>query len=167
MVDGLDKIFPIQADPSVRKRNDRDGTAYAQYFKNISGLTLEPGNNDILYGIEKMRDYMFAGKLKIFNDLEAMIDEASRYMYALTSSVKNSNDKPLDKHNHLLDALRYIVARLPKDPNQLIKIYSRTDVQGWFDEGQIRPKMKSAFEGEPKGQEVVFGRGKIKGGFNL
>jgi hypothetical protein len=27
--------------------------------------------------------------------------------------------------------------------------------------------MKSAFEGELKGQEVVFGRGKIKGGFNL
>jgi phage terminase large subunit len=166
MVDGYEKVFQVQADPSVRKRNDRDGTAYAQYFKNISGLILEPGNNDILYGIEKMRDYMFAGKLKIFNDLESIIDEASRYAYA-SHNTKNSNDKPIDKHNHLLDALRYVIARLPKDPNQLLKIYSKiTDIQGWFDDGRKRPRISSTFESEePKG--IIFGRNKIKGGFNI
>jgi hypothetical protein len=167
MVEGYEKVFPIQADPSVRKRSDRDGTAYAQYFKNISGLTLEPGNNDILYGIEKVRDYMFAGKLKFFNDLENMVDEASRYMYATNLTTKNSNDKPIDKHNHLLDALRYVVARLPKDPNQLIKIYSKAgEIQGWFEDSVRRPEVKTAFNADPEPQ-VIFGRGKIKGGFNI
>jgi phage terminase large subunit len=167
LVEGYDRVFQIQADPSVRKRNDRDGTAYAQYFKNISGITLEPANNDLLYGIEKVRDYMFAGKIKFFNDLEAMVDEASRYIYASSSSSRNSNDKPLDKHNHLLDALRYIVARLPKDPNQLIKIYSRAnEIENWF-EDKARATVKSAFNSDPHDQGIVFGRGKIKGGFNV
>jgi phage terminase large subunit len=167
MVEGFEKVFPIQADPSVKKRNDRDGTAYAQYFKNISGLTLEPANNDILYGIEKVRDYMFAGKLKFFNDLDALIDEANRYMYAQSSSDKNTNDKPIDKHNHLMDALRYMIARLPKDPNQLLKIYSKnSEIEGWFQD-TVRPTVKSAFNSEPADQGIVFGRGKIKGGFNV
>jgi phage terminase large subunit len=167
MVEGYEKVFQIQADPSVRKRNDRDGTAYAQYFKNISGLTLEPGNNDILYGIEKVRDYMFSGKLKFFNDLENMIDEASRYMYASNMTTKNTNDKPLDKHNHLLDALRYVVARLPKDPNQMLKIYSKTgEIEGWFNDTVRKPEMKTAFNAEPEPQ-IVFGRGKVKGGFSV
>jgi PBSX family phage terminase large subunit len=167
LVEGFDKVFPIQADPSVRKRNDRDGTAYAQYFKNISGLILEPGNNDILYGIEKMRDYMFAGKLKFFNDLEALVDEASRYMYA-SRTATNTNDKPIDKNNHLMDALRYVVARLPKDPNQLIKIYSKVgDIQGWFEQGIKKPELKTAFNAEPPEQAIVYGKGKIKGGFSV
>jgi hypothetical protein len=168
MIEGFEKVFPVQADPSVRRRNDRDGTAYAQYFKNISGITLEPGNNDILYGIEKVRDYMFSGKLKFFNDLEALIDEASRYIYTNSFTNKNTNDKPVDKNNHLLDALRYVVARLPKDPNQMIKIYSRiSDFQSWLDDGRHRTRIVDGFnQKEEPGQQTVT-RKAVKGGIVL
>ena len=48
---GLKLFMPIQADPSVRQRSERDGISYADYFVRLSGLWLEPGNNDILYGL--------------------------------------------------------------------------------------------------------------------
>ena len=123
-VDTYEFLFPIQADPSVQKRNDRDGVSYADYFKKVSnGVRLEPGNNDLLYGIEKVRDYLYNGKLKIFNSCLKLINEASKYTYK-DSDNRNTNDKPIDKDNHLMDAMRYMVARLPKNPNELSKIYS-------------------------------------------
>jgi hypothetical protein len=111
---------------------------------------------------------MFAGKLKFFNDLEAMVDEASRYSYAVKTTT-NTNDKPIDKNNHLMDALRYVIARLPKDPNQMLKIYSKAgDIQGWFNDDVRRPQIKTAFnEGDPEQGQVIFGRGKAKGGFSV
>ena len=47
---GLKLFMPIQADPSVAKRNDRDGISYSEYFLQQSGYYLEPANNDLLYG---------------------------------------------------------------------------------------------------------------------
>jgi hypothetical protein len=96
-----------------------------------------------------------------------MVDEASRYMYSTNTTDKNTNDKPIDRHNHLLDALRYVIARLPKDPNQMLRIYSKTgDIEGWFNDNVSRPEMKTAFNAEP-GPQIVFGRGKVKGGFSI
>jgi phage terminase large subunit len=117
---------PIQADPSVRKRNDRDGISYANYFYKISKIMLEPGNNDILYGIEKIRDYLFNGKLKFFNNCTNLKKEGSMYVYTKNKNT-NSNDKPVDKNNHLMDALRYLVARLPRDPNEMSLVYVQSE----------------------------------------
>ena len=38
---------------------------------------------------------------------------------------KNTGDVPRDKYNHLMDALRYVVAKLPQDPNDMGGIYVR------------------------------------------
>jgi len=122
---GVKLFIPIQADPSVRKRNDRDGISYGEYFQQRSGLYLEEANNDILYGIEKVRDYMENGKLKFFNNLNNLKEEQENYVYKETD--KNSNDKPIDGFNHIWDAIRYIVSRLPRDPNKLNKHYLQND----------------------------------------
>ena len=50
-VKGNDFLYPIQADPSVNKRNDRDGLSYKDYFYKLSGVSLVAGNNDIMFGI--------------------------------------------------------------------------------------------------------------------
>ena len=102
---GLNFLNSIQADPSVRKRNDRDGISYADYFYQLSKINLEPANNDILFGIEKVRDYLNAGKLKIFSNCTNFKKEASNYMYK-DGKKQNANDKPIDKWNHLMAALR-------------------------------------------------------------
>lgn len=150
-VRGKDFLYPIQSDPSVNKRNDRDGLSYKDYFYKQSGVSLVPGNNDIMYGIEKVRDYMVAGKLKFFNSLTSLKFESKRYVYKKNSNGTNSNDTPVDKHNHLFDALRYMVAKFPQNPNDLGMVFMREEFN----------KPISTFVQESKGSEVTYGDSKI------
>lgn len=113
-VKGYEKLFPIQADPSIRARNEKDGISYQNYMLRLSGIWLEPANNDINFGIEKVRDYLYTGKLKIFSSCDNMKDEASKYVY---NPIDSANpDKPMDKYNHLMDSLRYMISKLPDNP---------------------------------------------------
>ena len=121
LVAGLDFYMPIQGDPSIAKRNDRDGQSYKAYFYRQSGIMLEEANNDILFGIEKVRDYMYAGKLKFFSSLHWTKWEMLRYKYN-QAGLRDSN-KPVDRDNHLMDCLRYMIAPLPQNPNDMNTIY--------------------------------------------
>ncbi len=127
-LNGLDLFYPVQADPSTRKRNDRDGVSYAEYFYKLSGIYLDIANNDILYGIEKVRDYMYNGKLKFFNDLENLKKEAENYSYPTKN--RNTNDLPNDKFNHLWDGIRYMIAKLPRDPREMNGMFIQSDILG-------------------------------------
>lgn len=142
--------FPIQADPSVKKRSDRDGVSYADYMKRTYNIFLEPADNSLLAGIERVRDYFYNGKLKIFNSLNEIKDEGMKYAYK--EGDLNSNDKPIDKDNHLMDALRYLVMRMPKDPNKTLDIYYKTD---WFGDG--KGKSVSPFAGNQIKKPVTRG----------
>ena len=104
----------IIADPSVRNRNDRDGVSYRDYFYNVSGLWLEEGNNSIFDGIERVRDFMYQGKLKVFTSCVNMNQEAQKYQWKKTKDGI-SKDEPTEKDNHLMDAMRYMVMALPYD----------------------------------------------------
>lgn len=111
---GLPMYKNIIADPSVRNRNDRDGVSYRDVFQQASGLWLEEGNNSIFDGIERVRDFMYQGKLKIFISCVNLKDEAQKYQWKKDKDgiIK---DEPVDKHNHLMDAMRYMVMALPMD----------------------------------------------------
>lgn len=106
-------LYPIQADPSVKRRSNETGRSYKDYFKAVSGILLKEANNDLLYGIEKVKNYLYEGRLKIFNNLESFKIEASKYAFG----KNNKTDKPNDKDNHLMDALRYMISPLPQNPN--------------------------------------------------
>lgn len=106
---------PIQADPSIKQRNDRDGVSYQDYFYNVSdGIYLEPGNNNIFDGIERVRDMMYLGKLKIFTSCVNMKEEADCYTWKVDKTGDNK-EEPVNKKNHLMDALRYMCMALPID----------------------------------------------------
>lgn len=111
---GVKMYKPIIADPSVRNRNDRDGVSYRDYFYNVSGLWLEEGNNTIFDGIERVRDFMYMGKIKFFTSCVNLKHEAQNYVWK-TEKDGTSKDEPVDKENHLMDALRYLVMALPYD----------------------------------------------------
>ena len=113
-VNNYNKLYPIQADPSIKARNEKDGLSYQNYFLRLCNIWLEPANNDIDFGITKVRDYLYTGKLKIFANCTNLKDEASKYVYNTPDS--KFPDKPIDKYNHLMDCLRYLVARLPDNP---------------------------------------------------
>lgn len=113
-IKGYKRLYPIQADPSVKAVNEKDGISYQNYMMRLNGVWLEPANNNIDFGIEKVRDYFYTGKLKVFSTLDNLKYEAGQYVYNPVDS-KNP-DKPVDKDNHLMDCLRYLIARLPNNP---------------------------------------------------
>ncbi len=123
---GLPMYNNVQADPSVLHRSDRDGRSYQDYFFSKSGIYLEPANNSIAIGLDKVRDYIYTNKLKIFQSLVNTKSEGTQYVYA--EKPKNATTKkeelPVDKKNHLMDALRYMIMAMPQNPYDMTSISS-------------------------------------------
>ena len=111
-IDGTKMYKPIQADPSVRNRSDRDGVSYQDYFHQVSGVWLAEGNNNIQDGIDRTRDFMYMGKLKFFTSCVNLKEEAGNYVWKKDKDGL-SQDIPVDRNNHLMDALRYMCMGLP------------------------------------------------------
>jgi hypothetical protein len=155
------KLFvPIQADPRVNNRNAKDLQTYREYFFTLSGHWLELANDDILYGIEKVRDYLFAGKLKIFNTCENMKFEMQNYRY--NDFEKRSNEKPIDKHNHLMDCLRYMITVLPQDPRNMNQIFLK--------DRSVSNEIVSNFAGDKinnKSQEELYDENSVYSRFKI
>lgn len=114
MIDGTEMYKPIQADPSVRNKSDRDGVSYQDYFYQTSGVWLAEGNNSILDGIDRVRDFMYMGKLKVFTSCVNIKEEAGDYVWKKDKDG-TTQDNPVDRRNHLMDALRYMCMGLPMD----------------------------------------------------
>lgn len=147
-------LFPIQADPAVRQRSKETGRSYRNYFKQITGINLMPGNNDILYGIEKVKDYLYSGRVRFFNTLENLRFEAGKYSFPKITESGTKNDKPIDKFNHLMDCLRYVIAYLPENPDNFTNVYT-------FDNVKKRSNVTTKFKPpnnvpEPDYEEKVY-----------
>jgi len=120
---------PISSDPSVNKRSNETGLTYKTYFKQVTGITLNPVNNDLLYGIDKVRDYLYQGKIKFFNSLDELRREASLYAFPPADERdKNINNKPIDKDNHLMDCLRYLIVPLPNNPTEFKPMFQQDEL---------------------------------------
>ena len=113
-IDGTRMYKPIIADPSVRNKSDRDGVSYQDYFYQVSGIWLSEGNNNILDGIDRTRDFMYMGKLKFFTNCVNLKEEAGNYVWKKNKDGF-TEDIPIDRFNHLMDALRYMCMALPVD----------------------------------------------------
>lgn len=93
---------------------------YAEY-----GIYWTPSTKKLEDSIMKMYSYFEADKFKIFRTCTMFIEEISQYKYperSLDKEVKNEAqfEKPIATNDHLLDAVRYMVAELPDDPSKLI-----------------------------------------------
>lgn len=85
----------------------------------LSNIFLEPSAYPIQTGIDVVREYFFQGKLKIFTTCVKLKDEASRYTYREATRTREADDTPIDKFNHFMDSLRYLVMGLPSNPAEL------------------------------------------------
>jgi PBSX family phage terminase large subunit len=115
------KLRPIVADPSGQQRSKHDKRSLFDHYAEY-GLYFKSGNNRIDSGIHKVYAYFELGRLKIFSSLKNTIKEGINYKYKTQelASDKNADEKPVDKDNHSMDTLRYLVQELPDDPSNLI-----------------------------------------------
>jgi PBSX family phage terminase large subunit len=108
------------ADPSGKQRNKHDLRSLFDHYAEY-GWHFKPGYNRIEDGIMKVQSYFMIKKLFILDNCKNVVREILSYKYKpleLDSKV-NASEKPVDKDNHTLDAMRYLIQELPDDPEQL------------------------------------------------
>lgn len=72
------------------------------------------GKDSIKNGIDKVRELLKANKLKIHVDCKNAIMELETYSYPDRKPDHNEQENPIDENNHMMDALRYVVAMIAR-----------------------------------------------------
>ena len=82
---------------------------YIQELRN-AGLDARKGKKELDPGIAAVHNAIAKGLLVIdFNTCPHLVDEAESYHYEEDDFGAVLKDRPIDKHNHCMDALRYMV----------------------------------------------------------
>jgi hypothetical protein len=115
------KLRFMVIDPAAKNRTDIVNGKSAQGLYQEYGLYFTAGNNSVETGILRVNSYIERGKLKIYNTCTAVAKEGLNYKFPEISmdSDKNLDEKPIKKDDHIMDALRYALMRLPDNPDLL------------------------------------------------
>jgi phage terminase large subunit len=133
------KLRALVGDPAGKRRGNNDLRSIFDHYAEY-GLWFKDGNNRIDAGIAKVQAYLSLGRLKIFSSCANTIREGLNYKYKPLEldSKKNMDEKPIDKDNHAMDSLRYLINELPDDVDQLKqKSYASRDWAGKTEDGHI------------------------------
>lgn len=139
---GQEKVQWAKIDPSTKaKRNERNGekiSDFELYLENLPrDFPLEPGNNDVSAGIDKVKSYLkideHTGKpsVYIFNTCENFLDEIAQYRWAELSPTQegkvNVKEEPVKHNDHAMDAWRYLVMALPDAPSVQRSVWDKIE----------------------------------------
>lgn len=114
--------FPHQCDPRGRNRDQVSGQSWIDAYRS-KGIILQPAKDCESYSIAptilKVSTYAQHKRLRIFNTCRKLKDALSKYKYPdrKVGDDKNQGENPVDKHNHLPDALRYMLSPFPQFPD--------------------------------------------------
>lgn len=107
--------------------------------------------DSIKVGIQKVRELLKAGKLKIHSSCENLIYEFETYAYPDKKELRNENENPIKENDHALDALRYVI---------LMQDRHNTQVKQFYPGGLNRsPSTKVAHQYYPKYGHTRFKQG--------
>lgn len=129
----------VVCDPAGKKRSNTDFRSTFDHFAEY-GIYFKDAQNRIEDGLMKMYTYFDLGKVKIHANCRNLIREITNYKYKQQEldQTKNLDEKPVDKDNHAVDALRYLMMELSDNPDQLINpSYQAT---GYFIKNQKKQK---------------------------
>lgn len=120
----LGSLMKLMGDPSGKRKNLSDSRSVFDHYAEY-GIYFQPGDNRIDVGIMKVFSYIEMGKLKVLGHLKETIAEHLKYVYKPVDLGDKIDEKPVDKDNHTVDTLRYMIQELPDDPDKL-----RTETYG-------------------------------------
>jgi len=114
---GKDDVRGYLIDPSCRNRDGKTGRSIIDEFAD-NGLYFDPANNDVRAGINRVQEYLRAGKLRIFQRCVNLRTELQTYRWKdlKPGAKQDAPEKPLKKNDHVVDALRYMVNYLYDTP---------------------------------------------------
>lgn len=112
-------------DPKSGPKRDYDKKTLSDHFLEYN-IAFQPGDINVDARIFRLNTYFVSGRVKIMDNCPYLIKELSDYKFKTDENAENGlQDKPEDKNNHAINALEWIVMKLPADPKNLVGgIYS-------------------------------------------
>jgi phage terminase large subunit len=117
-------------DPAVDRRDATTGTSYFDEYRKSGIVPLLKGQNAILDGISRIKELLrcdnfhkhpLTGRadspyLHIFPACSELIQEIQQYRWKdqPAGDRSKSKEEPVDRHNHAIDALRYMAMQNPR-----------------------------------------------------
>lgn len=149
LIDFEDKV---RADPSIFRskvvdRHKNTGDTIAKLLKDL-GMPCKPANNDIQSGIAKVGAYiagtpwvphLISGEkggplLYVVDDMQYILDELGNY-YWDKDTYGGEIDAPIDRDDHAMDTLKYMMSHLPDAANiEVPKSEQRKPWEFWREE---------------------------------
>lgn len=144
LVNVVDKII---ADPDIFRRKvlagyKSLGTTIADKFKSEHGISMRPGDNSITGGVAKLSSYLntYDNLPRLVNNEKSALiyfateltfipDEFTNYFWK-KNPLGEAEDKPIDRNDHALDTLKYMISYRPK-PGELVQKRNNT-VPAWM-----------------------------------
>jgi len=143
-------VTTVLADPAIFRRTivDKIGkgaSTVARIFQDQYNLHMTPAQNDITSGIAKITAYLTVknfehfesgnlngGLLYISSHLTFMADEFLAYFWSMSASMERT-DKPIDRNDHAMDTLKYMLSYVPQAVELLISYqHTREGVDLWL-----------------------------------
>lgn len=93
--------IPGVIDPASRGRNQHDGQQLIVSYRDL-GLKLNPAENSVESGLDKVFMRLSTGRLKVFKNCGNTLAEYRIYR-------RDENGKIVKAHDHAMDALRYLI----------------------------------------------------------
>jgi phage terminase large subunit len=109
-------------DPSAAASKDPVNGKSVQSLYQEYGMYFQPANNNVEAGVLKVNAYIESGKLKVHDTCPNLIREMMSYQYPDVEenpTDRNIKEKPIKHNDHSADSCRYILMRLPDDPENL------------------------------------------------
>jgi phage terminase large subunit-like protein len=111
-------VIPLQPDwyvidPSARNIVHQTGRSDQMEFTD-HGIVTILGQNSVTAGINRVKERLQANRLLVTANCQTTIDQFRKYRWATPNRTEDDpKEKPVKTDDHLLDALRYVVASRP------------------------------------------------------
>jgi len=105
-------------DPAIAQRSAHSGRSIQSEYAD-NGIYIGTGNNDVGYGLNRVRFLWQNSGLFITNNCQPLIKELRNYRWETwatkkSTETKEPKDKPRKVKDHAVDALRYLVCSRPE-----------------------------------------------------
>lgn len=116
-------LVDMVGDAAGQQRSNVDLASVFDHYEEY-GIYWTPSTKKLEDSIMKLFSYFATGNLKIMDNCVELIEELGDYRYPerkLDDTTRNESyyERPIAQNDHLIDALRYVVAEMPDDPLSL------------------------------------------------
>jgi len=133
-------------DPSARNIVHQTGRSDQMEFTD-NGIVTILGQNSVTAGINRVKERLQANRLLVCANCQTLIGQFRKYRWATpTRSEDDPKEKPVKSDDHLLDALRYVVASRP---------YTPVEEEAWGPMNEFEKRAREELTGKTYGKRKV------------